>query len=81
VLHLEKTLNQTTRKLFSLIQATEGFSDLDVDVIEAKALDIGFPLRTSREGTGAVILLPRACRHLADSQAWLELLPDAADSG
>ena len=23
----------------------------------------------------------RACRHLADSQAWLELLPDAADSG
>jgi hypothetical protein len=24
---------------------------------------------------------PRACRHLADSQAWLELLHDAADSG
>src|SRR5215204_4531941 len=23
----------------------------------------------------------RACRHLADSQAWLELLHDAADSG
>jgi hypothetical protein len=23
----------------------------------------------------------RACRHLADSQAWLELLPDAADLG
>jgi putative transposase len=26
-------------------------------------------------------LAPRACRHLADSQAWLELLHDAADSG
>jgi hypothetical protein len=25
--------------------------------------------------------LSRACRHLADSQAWLELLHDAADSG
>jgi hypothetical protein len=26
-------------------------------------------------------MVTRACRHLADSQAWLELLPDAADSG
>jgi predicted HTH transcriptional regulator len=25
--------------------------------------------------------ITRACRHLADSQAWLELLHDAADSG
>ena len=25
--------------------------------------------------------LTRACRHLADSQTWLELLHDAADSG
>jgi hypothetical protein len=35
------------------------------------------PVEVTREGP------PRsmACRHLADSQAWLELLPDAADSG
>jgi hypothetical protein len=26
-------------------------------------------------------VVARACRHLADSQAWLELLHDAADSG
>jgi hypothetical protein len=30
---------------------------------------------------GLVPMEPRACRHLADSQAWLELLHDAADSG
>jgi hypothetical protein len=33
------------------------------------------------EDRRVLVLGTRACRHLADSQAWLELLPDAADSG
>ncbi len=54
----EKALNQTCRKLFSLMKATEGFSELELDLIKGKALEIGFPLRTNGEGDNEAILLP-----------------------
>jgi len=55
---LEKVLNQTNRRLFSLIKATEDFSDLKLDMIKAKACEIDFPLTTGGDGDNKVILLP-----------------------
>ena len=54
----EKVLNQTNRRLFSLIQATEGFAELELELIKARADEIGFPLQTSGEGEDETISLP-----------------------
>ncbi len=55
---LNKVLNQTNRRLFSIINATEDFSSIDLQVIKDKALDLGFPLQTSGDGDEETIVLP-----------------------
>ena len=67
----EKVLNQTNRRLFSLIKATEGFSDMDLGVIKAKALELDFPLRTRGDGDDEAILLPSTSGELKNCLEFL----------
>lgn len=69
---LEKVLNQTNRRLFSLINATEDFAELGLDLVKNKALDLGFPFRTtSGEDGDEVMLLPSSS---IEMKAHLEFL-------
>lgn len=66
---LNKALNQTNRRLFSIIKATEGFSDLDLQVVRSKASEMGFDLKMSDDGE--TILLPSAS---GEMKSYLEFL-------
>lgn len=69
---LEKVLNQTNRKLFSLINATEDFADLGLDLVKKKALELDFPLKTTGGEDGdEVMLLPSSS---GEMKAHLEFL-------
>lgn len=68
---IEKVLNQTNRRLFSLIKATEDFSDMDLGVIKAKALELGFPLRTRGDGDDEAVLLPSTSGELKNCLEFL----------
>lgn len=68
---LDKVLNQTCRRLFLLIQATENFPDLELDLIKSKALGLGFPLRTSRVDDSEVIVLPSTPTEMKDHLEFL----------
>jgi len=69
---LEKALNQTNRRLFSLINATEDFADLGLELVKTKASELNFPLRTIDGEDGAeVMLLPSSS---GEMKAHLEFL-------
>lgn len=67
----EKVLNQTNRRLFSLIKATEGFADLELELIKARAAELGFPLQTSGEGEDETISLPSTAGNMKNHLEFL----------